>query len=273
MVKLKTSEGDSLTRWVFLDKETNKIVQSNSYVCVAGLSRSRYWTDNHAFGLVYNGESPANSRAEGLPFKGGELSEKWLKFLLGPESPFPEAAACVVNKDDIEGINKDHGFIFDGHMEVGSGQLRGLMIASRYAQEFNSRSKNWASMVDDLGIDPLIAWILSTGYVFGKGWIISNESQAGHTVFYEPFALYLPNLMKRQFPYDKPLKNGVLKECTSSLYESSFENPVYNAYHNGWGLKADERRDVLYYGVEPGDNAVEASKKILAGIEKVNANG
>lgn len=266
----KQREGGDLSRWSFLSLKDTAITDEQEYVCVAGLNRVKQWKDEDKVLLFsFNGESPACGRGF-APYKGGELSKRWLEFLLGPQSPFPEVVKHIHNKDEIDEINAEGGFIFSpGYLEVGAGQLRGFLIASRYAQEQNDRAINWDLMVQHLKIDPLIAWVLSMSAAFTDGWIISTWSYSGHTVFYEPIGLYLPNLYKRHFPYDKILNEGHLSYCNSALYKMDNTNPAYVLYNNSWGANKDEMRDKVFLGVEAGLNVKQAEEKILAAINKV----
>ena len=251
--------GAELTRWAFIDFETREVKQSGNYVCVAGINNSKFWTDEKVgFAFAFNGESPKNSRADGCKLEGGPLSEKWLKFILGPESPFPDVLPHIDNIEDIEDINLNHGFIFGkDYLNVPAGQLRGFLIASRYAQEEHNRALNWSSLVE-LGVNPRIAWALTMNYSFGGGWLIKDERRAGHSVFYDSIGTYLPRLFKVKYLPDKPLKEvRVLSYCSDKLYTEC----------GGTWTSAGSTKATL--GVRIGMNVKEAEEEIIKNIEEL----
>lgn len=265
-------DGVDLSRWAFMSIKDTRIVEKTGYVCVAGLNRSIHWSrpDNILL-FSFNGESPKNTRGYG-EYVGGELSKKWLQFLLGPDTPFPDVVSFIHNKDEIDWINESGGFIFSpGYLEVGAGQLRGFLILSRYAQEQHSRCLNWSLMVEHLAMDPMVAFILSTTYTFAEGWLLSEVSYSGHSVFYEPPGLYAKNFYERKFPFDKKLSEGALIYCTDSLFDKKGE--AYQAYLNAWTFDSKTLLKALYFDIEIGDNAKQASEKLLKGIKGDGGDG
>jgi hypothetical protein len=274
LAPLRGNNGN-LSRWAFLSLKDNKIVENKDYICVAGLNNSRYWKDEDKVLLFsFNGEAPRNTRGF-APYGGGELSKRWLEFLLGPETPFPGVVKHIHNKDEIDEINETGGFIFSpGYLECGAGELRGFLIASRYAQEQYDRCVNWDLMVQHVKLDPIIAWMLSMCYLFAEGWIIMGISYAGHSVFYEPPGLWFPNLYKREFPYDVQVKAGSLSYCNNALYLMDIRrNPVYEAYNNSWASTPAKVKEMLYFNIDTGDNVKQAEEKVLAILNKDKADG
>jgi hypothetical protein len=251
LAPLRGNNGN-LSRWAFLSLKDNKIVENKDYICVAGLNNSRYWKDEDKVLLFsFNGEAPRNTRGF-APYGGGELS-----------------------KDEIDEINETGGFIFSpGYLECGAGELRGFLIASRYAQEQYDRCVNWDLMVQHVKLDPIIAWMLSMCYFFAEGWIIKGISYSGHSVFYEPPGLWFPNLYKREFPYDVQIKAGTLEYCNNALYLMDIRrNPVYEAYNNSWASTPAKVKEMLYFNIDTGDNVKQAEEKVLAILNKDKADG
>lgn len=264
---------NDLSRWSFLSVENKKADPPKGYVCVAGLKEKNFEDPDKLLLFSFNGESPRDSRANGNAFKGGPVSRRWLEFLLGPETPFPGVVSHIVNKDEIDWINEEGGFIFDEtYLDTIGGEMRGFLISSRYCQEFYTRARNWVSMVDDLKIDPLIAWIISMNFTFTEGWVINQAKYPDHAIAYEPYGLYLPNLYKRKFPFGVRLGDGGLGYCMSSLYQP--KGPLWDRYYNSYLYPEEEKDEKLWYGVGVGNNVKQAEEKILKALKELeNAEG
>lgn len=190
-------------------------------------------------GLVFNGESPKDTSAPSGMLKGGETSLAWLKFLLDEnESPWAEVIPSITNRQDVEWINEKGGLILENFHEVGGNVFGGFIIATRYAQEHNTRASHWFDLVKG-GMNPRLAYIMVS--TCNKGG--ARVSNCGHMPISSPSELWMKACWERKGNLGNPVGEAVFSGG-DPLYNNT-NSEAYKAYY-GYDRAARDKNAIKF---------------------------
>lgn len=190
-------------------------------------------------GLVFNGESPKDTGSPVGMLKGGEVSLAWLKFLLDEnESPWAEVIPSITNRQDVEWINEKGGLIFENFHEVGGNVFGGFIIATRYAQEHNTRASHWFDLVKG-GMNPRLAYIMVS--TCNKGG--ARVSNGGHMPISSPSELWMKACWERKGNLGNPVGKAVFSGG-DPLYNDT-NSAAYKAFY-GYDRAARDKHEIKF---------------------------
>lgn len=178
-------KGRGLTRGGWYSPEKKKEIESFGTYCTGPIKSSGYWgRDDLTFFYCFNGEAPALSSDPNSELKGGALSLKWLKYMVGELSPCPGVVAKIENLDDLERINAEGGFIISDYKNLNAGELCFFLITQRFCQEQNDRGEQWEFFVEE-GIDPRIAFVMAHSFKWTPAQKVHFNGSASHSGFHD----------------------------------------------------------------------------------------